>query len=393
MRKITFLALHLGYGGIEKAICDQANILCENNEVEILSTYKLYDKPAFFLKPQVKVTYLLNDLKPNKDNLLHSIRNKKLLRMLREASISLRVLFLRKNRMKRAIRHLNSDVIISTRFLYNRMLTKNRPKNTVTIAQEHSHHNDNQKYVRELVSSVKNMDYFMPVSSELTQYYRQELSGTNVKCVYISHSLDYWPEDSARCKNKTIISVGRLSAEKGFLDLIEVFSKIAHTHEDWCLNIIGDGDQMPLLKNKIVSYGLQEKVLLHGYQNKEYINEMLQKSSIYLMTSFEESFGIVLIEAQSFGLPCVAFDSAQGAREIIADGENGYLIAGRDFGLFEKAVNSLIANGDLRTTLGRKGRENALKYKEDCVAQQWRSFLNSISKATTTKRHINSRTS
>ncbi len=378
MRKITFLALHLGYGGIEKAICNQANILCDNNEVEILSTYKLYDKPSFYLKPQVKVTYLINDLKPNKESFINAVRNKKFLLMLREVSISLRVLYLRRNRMIKAIRNLNSDVIISTRVLYNRILIKNRPKGTVIIAQEHAHHNNDQKYIKKVIASVENMDYFMPVSSELTEYYRQKISGTKVRCVYIPHSLDYWPENPSDCTERNIISVGRLSAEKGFLDLIEIFNKIVQVHEDWCLNIVGDGDQMPLLKNKILSCGLQNKVFLHGYQNKEYINEMLKNSSIYLMTSLEESFGIVLIEAQSFGLPCIAFDSAQGANEIITDGDNGYLIAGRDFELFEKTVNSLITDEGLRITMGRKGIENVLKYKEDCVAEQWAEFLNSI---------------
>lgn len=378
MKKITFLALHLGYGGVEKAICNQANILCESYEVEIISTYKLFDMPAFFIKPQVKVSYLIDDFKPNKDEILKAFHNKNIRAFTQQALISLRVLYLRKSRMKKAIRNLNSDVIISTRYLYNRLLTKNRPIGTVAIAQEHTHHNNNKKYIRKLKSSVLQMDYFMPVSQQLTEYYRQELSGAKVKCVYIPHNLDFWPENPSPCKDKSIISVGRLSAEKGFLDLIEVFNKIVQIHGDWCLHIIGDGDQKPLMEEKIVSYGLQGKVILHGYQKKEYISEKLSQSSIYLMTSFEESFGIVLIEAQSFGLPCVAFDSAQGANEIIAEGVNGYLIPGRDVEKFMNKVSYLIENEDIRIAFGRKGRENASQYKEDIVATQLYNYYGSL---------------
>ena len=58
MKKITIMALHLGYGGIEKAIADLSNSLCKYYEVEIISTYKLYDKPINGLDSSIKVKYL-----------------------------------------------------------------------------------------------------------------------------------------------------------------------------------------------------------------------------------------------------------------------------------------------------------------------------------------------
>ena len=74
MKKISFLSLHLGYGGIEKAICSLANSLCDEYEVEILATYKTVEQPAFFLDDRIKVRYL-TDVKPNgrewKDALKH----------------------------------------------------------------------------------------------------------------------------------------------------------------------------------------------------------------------------------------------------------------------------------------------------------------------------------
>lgn len=66
MKKITILALHLGTGGAEKAIASLANILSEQNEVEIISTYKTTEKPAFDINSKVKITYLLGDLRPNR---------------------------------------------------------------------------------------------------------------------------------------------------------------------------------------------------------------------------------------------------------------------------------------------------------------------------------------
>ena len=60
MKKVTILSLHLGYGGIEKSIAALANIICDKYEVEIISIYKLYDKPAFTINKKVKITYLLD---------------------------------------------------------------------------------------------------------------------------------------------------------------------------------------------------------------------------------------------------------------------------------------------------------------------------------------------
>ena len=83
---------------------------------------------------------------------------------------------------------------------------------------------------------------------------------------------------------------------------------------------------MPELKSFILDNNLDDCVTLHGFKGKEDLNKLLSDASIYLMCSYTESFGIVLLEAMSFGIPCLAFDSAEGAREVIEDGKNGFLI-------------------------------------------------------------------
>ena len=65
--KVTILALHLGYGGVEKSISSLSNILIDKYDVEIISVYKLYDKPAFYIDDRIKIKYLLeSELSPNK---------------------------------------------------------------------------------------------------------------------------------------------------------------------------------------------------------------------------------------------------------------------------------------------------------------------------------------
>ena len=102
---------------------------------------------------------------------------------------------------------------------------------------------------------------------------------------------------------------------------------------------------------------------------------MLDESSIYLMTSFTESFGIVLIEAMSHGVPCIAYDSAEGAREIINSGENGYLIKNRNIDAMLMKLEDLIKNEDERIRVGKQARESVKKYDSKIVSEEWITLI------------------
>lgn len=96
------------------------------------------------------------------------------------------------------------------------------------------------------------------------------------------------------------------------------------------------------------------------------------------MTSYSESFGLVLIEAESFGIPLIAFDSAQGAKEIIQDNNNGFIISNRNKQEMVNTILKLINDDGLRKTMGQAGRKMSEKYKEDNIFNEWTNFLESI---------------
>lgn len=382
MKKVVYLVLHLGFGGVEKAVANQANILCNFCDVEIISAYKLYETPPFYIDSRVKVKYLMNE-KPNKDEFKAAVKSKNPVKILKEGLTASKVLLNRTRLMKKALKDCGGDIIISTRYLYNALLAENKPSGAVTIAQEHRHHNNDREYIENLKKSVENLDYFMPVSRELTDFYAGELTGKKVKCLYIPHNLDTWPDNSdvvgdiAKCK-KELISVGRLSPEKGFPDLIDVFAIISKKHPEYILNIIGDGDDRAKVEAKIHEYNLEEKVVLHGFQKKDYVNKTEKGCAVYMMASLEESFGIVLIEAQSFGIPCVAFSSAQGAAEIIKNGENGFLIDNRSKEDFADKVCELLETPELYGKMSANARKNAETYTAENIGKQWQSFIANI---------------
>ncbi|MDU6115826.1 MAG: glycosyltransferase [Paeniclostridium sordellii] len=376
MKKITILALHLGYGGVEKSIASLSNILVERYSVEIITVYKLYDKPAFNIDDRVKITYLLEpEMSPNKKEFKEAIESKNIYKIIKEGLKSVKILKLKKIKMKEAVRNIKEGIVISTRVEHNAILSKFGDDNLIKIAQEHTHHNNNEKYIKSLVESCENIDYFMPVSKELTKFYSKYFKNTKTKCVYIPHSLDYIPYLYSRLESKNIVSVGRLSKEKGFEDLIDVFYEVIKKRKDWILNIIGDGQEKENIHKKIKDYGIENNIILHGYQDKSYVDNVLFNSSIYVMGSYEESFGIVLIEAQSFGVPCIAFNSAKGACEIISDNVDGYLISNRDKKEMSNKIIDLIDNRELRLEMGKKSRQNALKYSKENISKEWFNLL------------------
>ena len=374
--KIVFLVLHLGCGGAERAVISEANLLSAHYPVEILSAYQLAEEPAFSVDSNVQVTYLRKNLRPNKEELRQSIASKNPIRIAKELFRSLRVLYLRTHLMKKAVRNSDGHIFISSRYLYHRLLTKNAPKGAVCIAQEHNHHNNDDAYIRRQVKAVAKMDYFMPVSEELTEFYKKRVA-SSVSCLYIPHHLELIPEQVSPLTGKGLISVGRFSPEKGMDELIRVYQEVAKLHPDWELHLVGDGELRPALEQQAAETGLEGKIHFHGFCTQEQIRNLMKEMSVYVMTSHTEAFGLVLIEAQAMGLPCVAYDSAQGAREILRSGENGVLIPSRDRGKMTEQICRWIEDAAERRSIGDRGRASVLIYKKENVEKKWVDLIQS----------------
>ena len=376
MKKITILALHLGYGGIENCISNLANSLVYDYEVNIISTYKLYEKPVFKLNDKIKIKYLMTDLKPNKQELKQSLKKLKLITFFKELKKSLKILKLKKNLMIGVIKNCDSDVIISTRDIHNNWLSKYGRDKTLKIGWEHNHHHNNKRYINKVTKSVLGLDYFVLVSKDLTKFYSEKLKDKKVKCVYIPNSINFFPQEKAKLETENLISIGRLSHEKGYLDLIDIFKELHQKYPDSKLNIIGDGPDRKKIEKKIRDNKLEDYIILHGFQEKEYINKYLEKSSVYIMTSYTESFGLVLLEAFAYGIPCVAYSSAEGANEIISDNWDGYLIKDRDENKMIKRICELLSNRNRRLIMGANGIKKAQEFNTQKTKQKWIEIIN-----------------
>lgn len=377
---ISIYALHLSFGGVEKYVITLANMLCEKHNVEIVSTYKIDSEPAFPLDKRVRVTYLLDSLKPNKEELKCAIREKNIFKIIKEIAVSVRVLIEKKRKNVESIKNCKSDVIISTRIFHNRLIGKYN-KTAVKITGEHNHHNNDQKYINDVIASCKGFDYFIPISRELCDFYREPLSELGVKTEYIKFCIDKSENFvSPAFESNDIVSVGRLSPEKGMDDLVRVFAGIKKRVGDARLHIVGDGAEKEAIEALIKEMNLGDSVIMHGYKEKNYIYSLLPKTSLYVMTSHTESFGLVLLEAMSCGIPCVAFSSAQGAHEIIDNSNNGYLIENRDFAKMEETVCNILADKEKLSAMSAEALKTADEFSFEKTKASWLALMDSIEK-------------
>ena len=374
MKKVSILSLHLGYGGIEKSVSALANLLSSRYEVEIACTYKLYDAPVFELNKNIKVKYL-TDIVPNHKEISAAKKSKNPFRIIKELVKGINVLRLRRKTMIRYITSTDSDVIISTRDIFDDWLGEYGPKDKLKIGWEHNHYHDNLKYAKEIIRATSKLDYLVLVSKNLEEFYSKKLIKSKCKCVFIPNIVDNLPPKCSSLTEERLVSIGRLSPEKGYMDLLEIYNKLVKNHPSWKLDIIGDGSEKEKLEEYIKDNNLSDKITLHGFRKKDYIDKVLQSSSIYLMTSYTESFGIVLIEAMSHGLPCIAFSSAEGARELIDSGRNGYLINNRNHDAYIKKVEDLMEDREIRKSIGMEGRKSIKKYSGEEVVKDWYKII------------------
>ena len=123
----------------------------------------------------------------------------------------------------------------------------------------------------------------------------------------IYNPLTLVPGTASQGNSKRFLAVGRFShRHKGFDLLIDAFSLFAETNKDWVLDIVGEGPEEELYRQKIAGYGLQERVLLHPFTNR--IQDYYSQAQVYVLSSRWEGFGLVLVEAMAHGLPVVSSD-------------------------------------------------------------------------------------
>ncbi|UJF28776.1 glycosyltransferase family 4 protein [Kaistella sp. 97-N-M2] len=175
-------------------------------------------------------------------------------------------------------------------------------------------------------------------------------------------------------ENKKVMAVGSYSYNKGYDLLLQIWSKAEKNFPAWELHIYGKGTH-DHLHSTAKDLNLKN---IHFHApvldiEKEYLN-----SSLLVLPSRSEGFGMVLIEAMGCGLPVVSFDCPSGPADIITDGEDGFLIENGNMEMFAKQVSVLMNDDQLRKGMGAKAKKNVQRFSAGKIVQQWDALFRSL---------------
>nr|WP_319398918.1 glycosyltransferase family 4 protein [uncultured Carboxylicivirga sp.] len=177
--------------------------------------------------------------------------------------------------------------------------------------------------------------------------------------------------------NKRVISVGSMRSRiKRFDRQIELWREVVKTRPEWQLDIYGDGVERSHLQSLIDSYGLNDNVTLHGNVNN--ISDKYLESSVFIMTSDGEGLPMVIIEAMSYGLPCVSYKCSCGPLDVIREGIDGYVIEMDDRTAFLENLYEVMDNEDLRLQMGKNAKERSLDYTSEKIMPMWVNLFNEV---------------
>lgn len=220
--------------------------------------------------------------------------------------------------------------------------------------------------------AVRKFDYLITLTKEDQNYYKTILNAKNVVQIYNPKNPAVVKQDY-NSEAKKIISCGQLVQPKGFDKLIDVAKKVfEHTHE-WQWDIYGDGPEKANLLKKIAEYGLEGKVNLMGYHSD--ILNIYKDYSFYVFISTGEGCPMTMIEAQSAGLPMVSYDFKCGPRDLITDGENGFIVENWNMEKMTDRILQLINDKELRCRFAEHADMNLKELEMPYVIEKWLEIL------------------
>lgn len=301
-----------------------------------------------------------------------------------DTPVSLRSGFLKARKaLRKCLVDNEIDILVSCGALYFVLgAVSAKGLKTKTIAWEHSNYTSNtghigKKYNRKI--GAKLSDYVVTLTQMDKENYLKNIRNDKVEYIYnpidpllLKHEVIYRP------KEKRIITVGNLNPFKNYGDLVKVAVKVFSNSlfSDWQWDIYGDGSKKAEINRLIKENNLSGKVILQGRVSNIY--DLLNSYSIYVCTSKSEGLPMALLEAKAKKLPIVSFDIMTGPREIISDGENGYLVELHDIDAMASKLMLLMESPDKRREFSENAYIGIEQFSMDTCIQKWNSLFHKV---------------
>lgn len=345
-------------GGIEKAIVNLANLFTEHGQTVTLVIADNNDTIFYPLDPVVRI-----------------IRQPLSFGISPEGTIISRKIQLLSDvlKLRKIIKQLQPDLIIATEYPFAvAAILCGAKKMAKLISWEHHHFNElkkNRFWNKLFHLTYPKLDAVVCLNEE-----EKELFASVTKNAVIIPNFIKTEEEPSRVSNKNILTVARLTTVKGIDLLLPAAKTVLEQNRDWNWKIIGNGELEKAILDFIATEGLEGRLILQKPLDHA-IHPEYQHASLYVMSSRNECFPMVLLEAGSAGIPCIAFDCETGPRHIINQGENGLLVTTGDSQALALAINTLITDSTLRKKMGEKALQNIKRFSPERIYALWKQFL------------------
>ena len=173
-----------------------------------------------------------------------------------------------------------------------------------------------------------------------------------------------------------LISLGRLTHQKGFDVLIKSFAALAAKHPGWRLAIYGEGPDRARLERLRAESGCEDRIMLPGLVKNS--AEALSKASLFVLPSRFEGYPNALLEALACGLPVIATSCLGGTVEILANGAYGMLVPPDDVAGLTTALDAMLSTPDLRDAYAWKSGRAVARLDITAVSKLWLDLLASL---------------
>jgi glycosyltransferase involved in cell wall biosynthesis len=278
----------------------------------------------------------------------------------------------------RRLRSMTSGVLITTRPSLHVVAAQFAPSGLLIIAQEHMNAETRPMSLwRSMIRASPGLDAVVT----LTKRDRRDIAPTVgsapplVRCIPNASPAGL-AGVPVLTRSKVVVAAGRLKPQKGFDRLIEAFGPVADSHPDWRLHIYGKGPRRSDLQRMIDERGSGDQITLMGWTDR--LGSVLAEASVFALSSRFEGLPLVAIEALAAGLPVVAFDCPRGPRELVRDGENGYLLRNGDVTGYSAALSRLLEDEELRQRLGETARADAAAYEVHEIGGRWQRLIDGL---------------
>lgn len=353
-------------GGMERVLANKANYLVRiGYELTIVTSDQKALKPYFNLDPRIKQI----DLGINYSDLSKAgLIQKSALYYIKQK--------IHKKRLTKVLREINADIVVSM-FDHEVPFLWNIQDGSRKIVEIHFSRFKRLQYDRkgiwgivdayrskEDLKWVRKYDRLIALTMEDSGYW-----GDLANMEVIPNANSFEIDKTADYDIKRVIAVGRYDYQKGFEDLIDSWSLVSRKFPDWRLDIFGSGELENDLQSQINNLNLtgivQLKPPVKDIQ-KEYLN-----SSILAMSSRYEGLPMTLLEAQVCGLPMVAYACKCGPKDLITDGENGFLVEEGNKRQLAERLMQLMEDKSKRISMGQAAVKNSKNFTEAKVMQKW----------------------